>query len=195
VDAARAALLAVRNEVRAARADVKRARRAGNEDARAETERRAKEAQARVDAAREGVARSVAAAAAAVERFAPLADPRHSAEQWDDREPVLLFPLRLETRWLGRELLVRVFPDDCLVDSFDPDLSESEYDAVERYWTGVWRAGGEELGQRAAWRALAEPRLRPRGLLRARTPAAQPARRAPGQGLARRRGPRRRQPP
>jgi hypothetical protein len=155
-DDARAALLAARDELRRARADARRAERAAadGDDARAAAERRARDAETRVATAREAVTRATAAASGAVEAFAPLADPRERAIDWDDREPVLLFPLRLETRWLGGELLVRVFPDDCLVDSFEPDLSEREYDAVERYWIDVWRAGGEEIGQRAAWRAL-----------------------------------------
>src|SRR5215831_6867549 len=148
---ARAALLAARNELRQARADAGRAARAGTDDG---TERRVDQAEARVAAARSEVARAGAAAAGAVESFAPLADPRRSAVQWDDRQPVLLFPLRLETRWLGGELLVRVFPDDCLVDSFEPGLSGDEYNAVERYWSDVWKAGGQEPGQRAAWRGL-----------------------------------------
>jgi hypothetical protein len=113
-----------------------------------------REAEARVATAREEATRSAADAGRAIESFALLADPRESVVEWDAREPVLLFPVRLETRWLGDELLVRVFPDDCLIDSFEPELSEREYDAVERYWVDVWRAGGDEIGHRSAWRAL-----------------------------------------
>jgi hypothetical protein len=151
-DAARADLLAARNELRRARADARHAQRIGLHARTAE--RRVKEAEDRVATATEATTSAAADASRAVEALAPLADPRERATEWDDREPVLLFPLRLETRWLGGELLVRVFPDDCLVDSFEPDLSEHEYDAVERYWIDVWRAGGEEIGQRAAWRGL-----------------------------------------
>jgi hypothetical protein len=155
-DRARAALLIARNEARQAEADVQRlARTVGDGDeAMAAATRRAKEADANVATLQEEAARASEAAVGAVTAFAPLADPRERAGQWDDREPVLLFPLRLETRWLGGELLVRVFPDDCLVDTFEPDLSANEYDVVERYWIDVWRAGAVELGQRAAWRAI-----------------------------------------
>ena len=52
------------------------------------------------------------------------------------------------------ELWVRVFPDDCLVDTFEPDLSEREVASAERYWTQVWSAGGAEPRLRAAWREL-----------------------------------------
>jgi hypothetical protein len=153
---AREALLSARNEARQAKADVQRLERTAGEDDRelADAARLARAADAKVGTLEEQAKRAADAAARAVATFAPLADPRDRAGQWDDREPVLLFPLRLETRWLGGELLVRVFPDDCLVDTFEPDLSANEYDVVERYWTDVWRAGGVEAGQRAAWRAL-----------------------------------------
>jgi hypothetical protein len=153
---ARSALLAARNEARRARAEVRRLGRsaADDDEALALAVRRAREAEARVATLREGAARAASAAGRAVDVFATQADPRHAAVEWDDREPVLLFPVRLETRWLSGELLVRVFPDDCVVDTFEPELSESEYDVVERYWIDVWRAGAQEAGQRAAWRAL-----------------------------------------
>ena len=46
------------------------------------------------------------------------------------------------------------YPDDCLVDRFEEQLSDAEIDAGERYWCGCWRAGGDEDRERAAWRAL-----------------------------------------
>jgi hypothetical protein len=155
-DRARATVLAARNEARQAQADLRRLERTAGDDDQtlAAAARRAKEADDKVASVDEQAARAADAAAEAIATFAPLADPRERAGQWDDREPVLLFPLRLETRWLGGELLVRIFPDDCLVDTFEPDLSSNEYDVVERYWIDVWRAGGLEAGQRAAWRAL-----------------------------------------
>src|SRR5204862_4389961 len=51
-------------------------------------------------------------------------------------------------------LLVRVYPDDCLVDSFEPDLSEQEVKSLRRYWCATWAAGGDEGRERAAWREL-----------------------------------------
>ena len=49
---------------------------------------------------------------------------------------------------------MRAFPDDCLVDSFEPELSDGELDAVEHYWAEIWSAAGDVDRQRAAWRAL-----------------------------------------
>jgi hypothetical protein len=88
----------------------------------------------------------------------PVADPRSSTGGLGDGLPVLLFPLRLETRFGGgdppTELWVRAYPDDCLVDRFEEDLSDGELDAGERYWAAIWSAAGDEDRQRAAWRAL-----------------------------------------
>ncbi len=99
----------------------------------------------------------------AARAFGQLADPRSSAGQLTDGLPVLLFPLRLETRFGGgeppTELWVRAYPDDCLVDSFEEQLSDAEIDAGERYWCGCWSAGGDE--DRAA-RRLARARGRVR---------------------------------
>ncbi len=92
----------------------------------------------------------------------PLTDPRKAIGGLDAQYPILLFPMRLEARFVtvtrdgveARELLVRVYPDDCLVDSFEPDLSDGEVKNARRYWCSVWAAGGDEGLQRAAWREL-----------------------------------------
>ncbi len=155
-DSVRAHLLAGRNAAQRARRDTKRVRRTaedGDQDL-ARANQRVAEADARVALLRAQLSRVSSAAHHAIESFAPFADPRSAAAEWDDRDPVLLLPLRIETRWIGGELLVRVFPDDCSVDSFEPELSAREYDVAERYWIDVWRAGGQESGQRAAWRAI-----------------------------------------
>lgn len=91
--------------------------------------------------------------------FEVFTDPRKNLEQWPDLHPILLFPLRLETRFKtglrGQpQLWVRVYPDTCLVDSFEDSLSEQEAQNGRIFWAAVWRAGGEEALERAAWREL-----------------------------------------
>lgn len=95
------------------------------------------------------------------DRFEPMSDPRRVISELDARFPILLFPVRLETRFVAQgqpgpptELLVRIYPDDCLVDSFEPDLSETEVENLRRYWCGIFRSGGDETIERAAWREL-----------------------------------------
>ena len=66
--------------------------------------------------------------------------------------------MRVETRFVttgGKpQLWVRVYPDDCWIDTFEPDLSAAELANAKRYWEGVWRAGGQQGDLRAAWRRL-----------------------------------------
>ena len=92
----------------------------------------------------------------------PVVDPRRAISALDADYPILLFPVRLETRFTSaagangarRQLLVRIYPDDCLVDSFEPDLSENEVKNLRRYWCSIWAAGGGESREQSAWREL-----------------------------------------
>ena len=89
----------------------------------------------------------------------PVIDPRTAITGLDSSYPILLFPVRLETRFIDaagragstRQLLVRVYPDDCLIDSFEPDLSQNDVTNLRRYWCSIWSAGGDEARERAAW--------------------------------------------
>lgn len=107
-----------------------------------------------------GAANDVALAdvKAAYGSLEPLTDPRRAIGALSSGFPILLFPVRLETRFVthdaGRQLLVRIYPDDCLVDSFEPDLSEAEVTNLRRYWCETFSAGGDEPLERAAWRTL-----------------------------------------
>lgn len=71
-----------------------------------------------------------------------------------DDYPVLLGPVRVETRFVGPELLIRVFPDEWQVDKFEPLPTAAEIAAMDAYWAGVWRAGGVLAGEQAAWHEL-----------------------------------------
>ncbi|WP_419695428.1 hypothetical protein ACN2CC_02175 [Mesorhizobium muleiense] len=82
--------------------------------------------------------------------------------------PILMLPVRLETRFKpaataqphtpahGDQLWLRIYPDDCWIDTFDPAVSEAELISARRYWAELWQAGRIEGEERAAWRALAE---------------------------------------
>ncbi|MFQ5636633.1 MAG: hypothetical protein ACE5IR_01395 [bacterium] len=107
-----------------------------------------------------------------LEAFLPFTDPRQHIQQFSDDFPVLLFPVRLETRFKiiqlesgvnQRQLWVRVFPDECSIDTFDDTLSEAELTKAQNYWTNLWKAGkaGSEPvrpfiqnKEKGAWREL-----------------------------------------
>ncbi len=73
----------------------------------------------------------------------------------DSADPLALFPVRLETRFFGNQLRVRVYPDKVHLDSHDPALTANEQLWGRRYWELEWQAGPDETKLREAWRMLA----------------------------------------
>ena len=80
--------------------------------------------------------------------------------------PVALLPVRLEARYFddGRELRVRIYPDQIHVDAHERELTAAERDAGEAYWrsrlaggSDAWPAlcGAVRGAPRAAWVAHA----------------------------------------
>jgi hypothetical protein len=120
--------------------------------------------QAAADAnAKRGAAQNAAgSAAAALGEFSAFTDPRQNVGRLSDSAPFALFPVRLETRFktvtirdrTTHQLWVRIYPDDCSIDTFEEALSATELANAQQYWQGIWRAGGIEPDQRAAWRNL-----------------------------------------
>ena len=94
----------------------------------------------------------------ALAAFAEFSDPRHEIGRLSDDFPILLFPVRLETRFRTDlqppQLWVRIYPDTCLIDTFEAALAEVEVESARRYWEGIWGAGGVEAGERGAWAGL-----------------------------------------
>ncbi|MFF2661612.1 hypothetical protein ACFVUH_30145 [Kitasatospora sp. NPDC058032] len=90
-----------------------------------------------------------------------------------DDFPVLLGPVRIETRFTAAELLVRIFPDEWSVESFEPLPTPAEIGAADAYWTALWRAGGNAPAEQAAWQELTArvPAGRASWLLQNRRPA------------------------
>ena len=72
-----------------------------------------------------------------------------------DAYPVLLGPVRVEYRFAADELLVRIFPDEWAVDTFEEARTTTEQERALRYWRGYWLAGGDHEERLAAWRDLA----------------------------------------
>lgn len=107
---------------------------------------------------------------AATAQFAEFSDPRRAVTQLSNSIPFLLFPVRIETRFrttipvVGRpeiaataaqhQLLVRIYPDDCSIDTFEPLPSANELTNVQNYWMNFFRAGGIQNDQLGAWANL-----------------------------------------
>jgi hypothetical protein len=95
---------------------------------------------------------------ASLEGFATFTDPRQNLAHLSDQSPFLLLPVRIETRFAmagdQHQLWVRIYPDDCSIDTFEPTLSQTELANAQLYWERIWRAGGIEADERGAWRGL-----------------------------------------
>lgn len=104
------------------------------------------------------------------------ADPRLAAPLAGADHPLVLLPVRLETRFRadpdGTSLLVRVYPDQVHVDAHDPALSAAEIASGQEFWRAEWRTGTDRGRTQRAWAALAERWGAPRAawVVRATTP-------------------------
>jgi hypothetical protein len=90
-----------------------------------------------------------------------------------DDFPVLLGPVRVETRFTATELLVRMFPDEWQIEKFEPKPTAAEVSALDAYWTALWRGGDDAVAERAAFAELTTriPAGRATWLLQNRVPA------------------------
>jgi hypothetical protein len=162
-DTARAALYALEMQrVRLDRALQRQVRGEGTDDpANASLADRAKDNAAAVARQREVVKQRDASVRDALDALADRRTPPQLIEEWDDGLPILLLPLRLETRWktdaiapASPELWVRVYPDDVAITSHEPLLTDAEVTHGHAYWSAVVRAAPTRA-EAAAWRALA----------------------------------------
>ncbi len=87
-------------------------------------------------------------------------DPRLDEQLGDASHPLVLLPVRLETRYRTEggttELLVRIYPDQVHVDAHDPRLSPAEVTAGQEFWRAQWRTGNNRERQQRGWAVLAE---------------------------------------
>ena len=74
------------------------------------------------------------------------------------RQPLILFPVRLETRFVskgdggGVDFLIRVYPDDIHIDAHEPELSEEEERWGRQFWQNTTAAGSDTEAKKRAWR-------------------------------------------
>ncbi len=89
--------------------------------------------------------------------------PKYTVTKLNDSTPFLLFPVKIETRFMtsGRtkELWLRIYPDDIEVYTHEKLLTSAEVDAGELYWLGIFIAefasDETESRKKAAWNKVA----------------------------------------
>lgn len=95
---------------------------------------------------------TVAAIGPLIVAAVPLTPEAEVARLAADR-PIVLLPVRLETRFVGNDLLLRVYPDDVFADSHEPELTDVEVEDGKQFWEGGW---ADEAAERLAWKALVD---------------------------------------
>src|SRR6187401_1492609 len=65
-------------------------------------------------------------------------------------EPIVLFPVRLETRFDAGFLKVRVYPDEIFLNTHESALTVAEYDAAKDYYTKL----NDENNEKPLWRDM-----------------------------------------
>lgn len=71
------------------------------------------------------------------------------------QRPILAFPVRLETHFDDKNnLLIRIIPDEILVQNNVSSLTQSEMEAGKRFWIQWFIASGNKTREYAAWESL-----------------------------------------
>ena len=102
-----------------------------------------------------------AAVAGLVAGLHELLTPERLTTLWSADTPILLLPLRVETRFKGSELLVRVFPDEIAIDTHEEIPTVAEAAAGHEYWTAL-ASNSDETSRKEAWRKLVDAFTAPR---------------------------------
>lgn len=96
--------------------------------------------------------------------FAEAFSQKVAIRNLNDRIPILLFPVRIETRFMPvevvgaaaiTELWIRIYPDNVQVETHEEQLTADELLAAQDYWQENWKAGGNKERELAAWRVIA----------------------------------------
>ena len=123
----------------------------------------ASKAQAASTQSRTALAEARTSLRAVTAQFGAFSDPTQAVQLLSNASPFLLFPIRIETRFRAgasraaapqHQLLVRIYPDDCSIDTFEPVPSANELANVQTYWMNYFRAGGVRNDQLGAWAGL-----------------------------------------
>lgn len=69
-------------------------------------------------------------------------------------KPIAMLPIRVETKFIGNSLWIRIFPDKIFIKSLEKDLTNEEIVDGQNYWIKYQGANGNVETQKEAWRFL-----------------------------------------
>jgi hypothetical protein len=77
-----------------------------------------------------------------------------SLQGFSANKPIALLPVKLETKFIGGDLWIRIFPDQIFVKSHEKALTNDEVSDGQTYWLAYNAADGLISAQQEAWRKL-----------------------------------------
>jgi len=94
-----------------------------------------------------------------IDQFFAGQTPQTLVEHWNDAVPIMLLPLRVETKFKdaerGKQLWVRVYPDEVAVTTHEKILTDREVEQGIAYWKAL-RDAADDTTRANAWRTLAD---------------------------------------
>lgn len=155
----------LQNKIASLQADLAGLLQQGNNDNTNEILKTLEKQKANYDRARSQATTAGKAVGKAIEGLYIDPHPRAGITQLNDNIPFLLFPVRIETRFMTRgrqpELWLRIYPDDIAIHTHEKLLTAKELAGGITYWKALFDAeknGGEnkEEMKKAAWEALVQ---------------------------------------
>ncbi len=83
-----------------------------------------------------------------------VTDVNLSLQGFSTNKPIALLPVKLETKFIGQDLWIRIFPDQIFVKSHEKALTPDEVSDGQTYWLAYNSADGLISAQQEAWRKL-----------------------------------------
>lgn len=87
-------------------------------------------------------------------QFAGLDSLNDALADYSKSKPIALLPVRVETKFIGSDLWIRIFPDQIFVKSLEKALTTEEVSDGQDYWNKYALANGLITKQKEAWRFL-----------------------------------------
>ncbi|MBO9618058.1 MAG: hypothetical protein J7539_03395 [Niabella sp.] len=83
-------------------------------------------------------------------------NPQQLIESWNDTIPILLQPVRMETKFSQNELWVRIYPDDIAIVTHEKMLMLDEITYGITHWKEIWNAKDDADKKQAVWKVITD---------------------------------------
>ncbi len=79
---------------------------------------------------------------------------KNALNTFNKTRPIAMLPVKVESKFIGNDLWLRIFPDQIFVKSLEKPLTDIEVTDGQDYWNKYYSASGQVNKQKEAWRFL-----------------------------------------